>query len=165
MKEIFTRSSIRQFQDKEVEKEKVLQILKAGMQAPSACNQQPWEFFVIENKETISKLSLVSPHSRCAKGAPVIIVPVYHKDNLTCPEYAQIDMAIAMENMWLETTSLDLGGVWLGIAPNIDRMKQVKEILNLDDNLEPFSLFPIGYKAIENKQTDRFDLKRIHFDN
>jgi nitroreductase len=73
-------------------------------------------------------------------------------------------MAIAMENMWLETTSLDLGGVWLGIAPNEDRMKQVKEILNLDDNLEPFSLFPIGYKAIEKKQADRFDLKRIHFD-
>lgn len=46
MNEIFARSSIRKFQDKKVEEEKILQILKAGMQAPSARNQQPWEFYV-----------------------------------------------------------------------------------------------------------------------
>ena len=46
MNEIFERSSIRKFQDKKVEEKKILQILKAGMQAPSARNQQPWEFYV-----------------------------------------------------------------------------------------------------------------------
>ena len=44
MENIFHRVSIRKYEDKPVEKEKILQILKAGMQAPSACNQQPWEF-------------------------------------------------------------------------------------------------------------------------
>ena len=53
MENIFHRVSIRKYQDKPVEKEKIMQILKAGMQAPSACNQQPWEFYVVTDKEKI----------------------------------------------------------------------------------------------------------------
>lgn len=53
MENIFHRVSIRKYEDKPVEKEKILQILKAGMQAPSACNQQPWEFYVVTDKEKI----------------------------------------------------------------------------------------------------------------
>ena len=53
MENIFHRVSIRKYEDKPVEKEKLLQILKAGMQAPSACNQQPWEFYVVTDKEKI----------------------------------------------------------------------------------------------------------------
>lgn len=162
MNEIFERSSIRKFQDKKVEEEKILQILKAGMQAPSAWNQQPWEFYVVTDKEMITKLSKTSPYASCAASAPCIIVSVYHKDDLKCPEYAHIDMAICQENMWLETTSLGLGGVWLGVAPNKDRMEAVKHALNLPLNLEPFSLFPLGYKGEDKKQSDRFDESRIH---
>lgn len=53
MENIFHRVSIRKYEDKPVEKEKILQILKAGMQAPSARNQQPWEFYVVTDKEKI----------------------------------------------------------------------------------------------------------------
>lgn len=42
---------IRKYKNQPVEKEKILRILKAGMQSPSACNQQPWEFYVVTNKE------------------------------------------------------------------------------------------------------------------
>ena len=38
MNEIFHRVSIRKYEDRPVEKEKILQILRAGMQAPSAGN-------------------------------------------------------------------------------------------------------------------------------
>ena len=50
MENVFHRVSIRKYEDKAVEKEKIIQILKAGMQAPSACNQQPWEFYVVTTK-------------------------------------------------------------------------------------------------------------------
>ena len=102
MNEIFHRVSIRKYEDKSIEKEKILQILKAGMQAPSAGNQQPWEFYVVTNKEKIRELSKVSPYAGCAAGAPVLIVPVYRKEGLWVPQYAQIDMSIAQENIWLE---------------------------------------------------------------
>ena len=57
MDSIFHRISVRRYEDKHVEKEKLMQILRAGMQAPSACNQQPWEFYVVTNPEKIKALS------------------------------------------------------------------------------------------------------------
>lgn len=47
METIFKRKSVRTFLDKKVEKEKIDQILKAAMAAPSAKNEQPWEFYVV----------------------------------------------------------------------------------------------------------------------
>ena len=163
MENVFHRVSIRKYEDKAVEKEKIIQILKAGMQAPSACNQQPWEFYVVTDKEKIQELSKATPYSGCAAEAPVVIVPVYHTKGLVVQDMAQIDMAIAQENIWLETDALGLGGVWIGIAPMQDRMNLVHKILNLPKNLEVFSLFALGYPAETRPQQDRFDPGRIHF--
>ena len=163
MNEIFHRVSIRKYEDRPVERDKILQILRAGMQAPSAGNQQPWEFYVVTDREKIKALSQTHQYAGCAAGAPVLIVPVYRKEGLWVPEYAQIDMSIAQENMWLETDSLGLGGVWLGIAPQRDRMDKVAEILELPDTVEPFSIFVFGYPAETREQKDRYDENRIHF--
>ena len=163
MENIFHRVSIRKYEDKSVEKEKILQILKAGMQAPSACNQQPWEFYVVTDKEKILELSKATPYSGCAAGAPAVIVPVYRKEGLPVQDMAQIDMSIAQENIWLETDALGLGGVWIGIAPFEDRMALVHDILKLPEKVEVFSLFALGYPAEGRKQQDRFDESRIHF--
>lgn len=70
MNSIFHRVSIRKFQDKPVEPEKIESLLRAAMAAPSARNQQPWEFYVVTNKDLIQKLSTVSPYAGCAKDAP-----------------------------------------------------------------------------------------------
>lgn len=163
MKEIYSRVSIRKYKDIPVEDSKITEIIKAGMQAPSAGNQQPWEFYVVTNKEKISELSKAHQYAGCAADAPVVIVPVYKKTGLMFPQYAEIDLSIAQENMWIMTESLELGGVWLGIAPLRERMDRVREILNLPDDVEAFSLFPVGYPAEERKQQDRFDEKRIHY--
>ena len=70
MNSIFHRISVRKYEDKPVEKEKIMQILKAGMQAPSACNQQPWEFYVVTDKKKIEALSKMTPYTGCAAKAP-----------------------------------------------------------------------------------------------
>lgn len=165
MNSIYSRVSIRKYKDMPVEEEKIVEILKAGMQAPSAGNQQPWEFYVVTNKEKIEELSKSHIYAGCAAGAPVVIVPVYRKKDLRFPEYAEIDLSIAQENMWLMTDSLGLGGVWMGIAPLKERMDKVREILDLPETVEAFSLFPLGYPDEERKQQDRFDESRIHFVN
>ena len=68
MNSIFHRISVRKYEDKPVEKEKIMEILKAGMQAPSACNQQPWEFYVVTEKE---KIQIRLPFfNRCFKANP-----------------------------------------------------------------------------------------------
>ena len=130
--EIYRRTSVRNFLDKDISDDLVIQIIKAGMQAPSAKNQQPWEFYIVKNKKLIEKLSSVTPYSLFSKEAPIIIVPCYSSDCIE-PDYALIDLSICMENMWLETDSLDLGGCMIGIAPIDEQMMSVKKILNIDD--------------------------------
>ena len=162
MDEIFKRISVRKFQDKPVEQEKIDWILKAAMQAPSAANQQPWEFYVVTDKEILKELSEASPYAKMVANAPVAIVSAYRKECLL-PAYAEIDLSIAMENMWIETDSQGLGGVWLGIAPLEERMQAVEKILNIPDSLRAFAIFPYGYSAEERKQQNRFDAGRIHY--
>ena len=162
MNHLYTVVSIRKYHDRPVEKEKTEAMLRAAMQAPSAANQQPWEFYVVTNKEKLKALSGVSPYAGMTKNAPAAIVSVYRKD-CAIPAYAQIDLSIAMENLWLETDAQGLGGVWLGIAPQEERMKAVEEILDLPDTVRAFAIFPYGYPAEERKQQDRFDPERIHY--
>jgi len=163
MNEIFSRVSIRKYQDKPVEDDKIKILLKAAMAAPSAGNQQPWEFYVVRDKEILEALSKTSPYAGCTKAAPAAIVSVYRNEGLMFPEYAQIDMSIAMENLWLEAESQGLGGVWLGVAPIQDRMEAVTNVLSLPDTVTPFAIFPFGYPAEERPQQDRYEENRVHF--
>ena len=162
MNNIYTRVSIRKYQDRPVENEKTEAILRAAMQAPSAANQQPWEFYVVTDKAKLEALSKASPYAGMTKDAPAAIVSAYRKD-CAIPQYAEIDLSISMENLWLETDAQGLGGVWLGIAPIEERMQAVERILDIPDDLRAFAIFPYGYPAEERKQQDRFDESRIHY--
>lgn len=162
MHSIYHRVSIRRFQDKPIEREKTEAILRAAMQAPSAANQQPWEFYVVTNQEKIAALARSNPNAQPALNAPAVIVAAYQKDCFL-PQYAEIDLSIAMENLWLETDAQGLGGVWLGVAPLEERMRAVEEILSIPDTLRAFALFPYGYPAEQRKQQDRYDERRVHF--
>ncbi len=155
----FERVSIRRYQDRPVEKEKTEMILRAAMQAPSAANQQPWEFYVVENRELLRQPGDVSPYAGMTKDAPAAIVACCRKD-CRIPEYAQIDLSIAMENLWLETHSQGLGGVWLGIAPIEERMRAV---LHMPDHLRAFAVFPYGYPAEVRSQPSRYAPERVHW--
>lgn len=162
MADLFHRVSIRKYQDRPVEREKIVEILRAAMAAPSAKNQQPWEFYVITKKDTLEKLSKASPYAGMTANAPVAIISAYRKD-CDVPCYADIDMSIAMENLWLKTDEIGLGGVWIGIAPIEERMELVHKMLDLPENVKVFSLFAMGYPAEERPQQDRFNPERIHF--
>ena len=84
-------------------------------------------------------------------------------ENCVLPMYAEIDLAIAVENMWLETDAQGHGGVWMRIAPLAERMEAVGKILGLPEHLRAYALFPYGYPAEERKQQDRWDESRIHY--
>lgn len=163
MNEIFTRVSIRKYENRAVEPEKLTQILKAAMAAPSAGNQQPWEFYVVTDKDKIQGLSGISPFAACAQNAPVVIVPCYRTENIRWSETVLLDLSCATENMLLEIASLGLGGVWLCAAPMEDRMERAEKVLELPKGLKPFALVPMGYPAETRTQQDRFDEARIHF--
>lgn len=164
MNEIYSRVSIRKFKDQQIEREKIIAMLRAAMQAPSAHNQQPWEFYVISDRDMLEKLSHISDYSMCIKNAPMAIVSAYQTNpTLPSPKFFHVDMSIAMENLWLEATHQGLGGVWIGTAPKEEIMQAVEEIVGIPEGQRAFAVFPFGYPAQEKAQQDRFDEGRIHW--
>ena len=163
MNSIFRRVSVRRFLDRPVEDEKITLLLKAAMASPSTANQQPWEFVVVKDREMIQKLSECSPFAKFAKNAPLIIVPCARcAEEVKLPEWREIDLSIASENILLEAVELGLGATWCGIAPLQERVQLVSETLGLPARLSAFALIPVGYPAEERPQEDRFDETRIH---
>lgn len=162
MKEIFHRTSIRHFTSEEVKEEAVLQLLRGAMAAPSAGNQQPWEFYAITDRNVLRELAGCSPYAYCLAEAPLGIAICY-RNNCSIPAYAEIDCSAATENLLLEADSLGLGAVWLGIAPIKERMEAVGKVLSLPDSLSIFALVACGHPAEFKSQEDRFDQTRIHW--
>lgn len=162
MNSIFTRTSTRQFEAREVDNKYIVKMIRAAMAAPSAVNQQPWEFYITSDKNIIAKLSKVSPYAGPVANAPAAIVMCYMTEGLAAPEMVLIDMGIAAENILLEAEELGFGAVMIGIAPVEERMKAVEEILNLPKNLRAFTIIPIGYPKNKHAQEDRYEPSRIH---
>jgi len=162
MNSIFSRVSIRTYLEKDVPDEKIISMLKAAMAAPSAHNQQPWEFYVVKNRAVLQALSKSSEFTICAENAPAAIV-VCKRANLHSPEYADQDLGACCENILLEAAAQGLGAVWLGIAPVAERMEAVKNALCLPPELCAFSIIAFGYTARERSQKNRFDEARIHY--
>ena len=163
MNSIFRRVSVREFEDKAVEPEKVELLLRAAFASPSARNQQPWEFYVVTDKYLLSELSKASPFTGCTKKAPLAIVPCYDTNRLASPAYAHIDMSACCENILLEAVELDLGAVWLGIAPIPERMEYVGRLLHMPENLKAFAIIPVGYPAVNKSQENRYNESRVHY--
>lgn len=160
---IFTRRSIRQFEDKPVEKEKIERILKAGMQSPSAHNFQPWEFLVITDKEKREAVSKMSPYSGMVANAPVAIVVIGHQENESALKYLPQDLGACTENILLQIANEGLGGCWMGFYPVEDRINSVKEYFNLPEDRIPFSVIALGYSSQKNRFIDRSDMSRVHY--
>ena len=118
MNPIFKRKSIRTYLDVDVDNATIEQIIRAGMAAPSAKNQRPWEFYVVRNKETLQKLSECSPYSKPIADAPVAIVACYRTDKLFEPVMKLLDMSCCCENMLIQAAEMDMGTVWMSFAPH-----------------------------------------------
>lgn len=163
MNNIFKRKSIRKYLDKPVEQEKIELMLKAGMQAPSAANQQPWEFLVVTDKEKLQQLSEMSPYAKPLANAAVAFILIGNLAKAHFPGSWQQDLAAASENILLEATDLGLGGVWLGTAPEQDRMDYISKLFSLPEDLKPFSVLSIGYPDEAQTIVERYDPTRVHY--
>ncbi len=158
---IFTRRSIRKYLDKPVPEELVQKILAAAMQAPSARNQQPWQFVVIDDRATLAKIPEFMPNAAMVAHAPLAILVCGDLELETSPGYWLLDCAAATQNMLLAAHSLGLGAVWCGTYPRELRMKGLKQLLGLPDMVVAHSLVAIGYAAEQAKAIDRFRTDRI----
>ena len=161
---IFNRRSVRKYTEQKIEPEKVDRMLRAAMQAPSATNQQPWEFLVIDDKDTIVKLAEFSPYAKMLPGAPLAMV-ILEKQGMRAPLFTEQDLGAAVQNLMLQAVEDGLGSVWMGVGRGTERETFLTEMFNLPETVKPFAVLAIGYPADENanKFVDGYDETRVHY--
>ena len=163
MREIFERRSTRKYQDRPVEPEKIRLILQAGMCAPSAGNEKPWHFVVVEEREELIKLSKLHPHAAMLPEAAFAVIlcadPSLQKYRF---DFWIQDCSAAAENMLLEAEHLGIGAVWLGVYPNEERIKTMRPVFDIPDEIEIFCLLSFGYPEFKKTAKDRWDGRRVH---
>lgn len=165
MEEIFNRRSIRKFTNQEIEKEKIDKLLRAAMQAPSAANQQPWEFIVVQDKELLAQVAETSPYAKPAASSAVTFVLLANESKIKIPTAWEQDMSAAAQNMLLEAVHLGLGGVWFGVVTSDLVVENVRKLFELPSNIRPFALISVGYPdGQKNQFVDRYQAERVHYE-
>lgn len=163
---ILKRTSVRSYEDRAVESEKVEKLLRAGMAAPTAVNKQPWHFIVVTDKNQLQKLSEANPNAGMAAKAPLAIVVCGDMDKALegdAREFWVQDCSAATENILLAATGMGLGAVWTGTYPSKERCAAVADVLRLPDTLIPLNIIVIGYPDTEPTPKDKWKKENVSY--
>ncbi|MBB6214471.1 nitroreductase [Anaerosolibacter carboniphilus] len=152
-----SRYSVRKYDTRKVEEEKLSKILEAGRVAPTAANFQPHSLIVVETQEGLDKLK------KCANayGAPLAIIVcgdhnVSWKRSFDGKDVLDIDVSIVTDHMMLQAAELGLGTVWIcHFNPEILRAE-----FGLPEHIEAVNILAIGYPAGEKASPDRHNTAR-----
>lgn len=168
IEDIMTRTSVRAYSDRQVEKETVDTLLRAAMAAPTAGNKQPWRFVVIDDKEILQSISENFHTMQMAKQAALAVIMCGDKNGSFPGELSDYwiqDVSAASENLLLAAHAVGLGAVWCGIYPQMDRVGEFSTMLNLPDNIIPMACICIGYPAGETTPKDKWKPEYIHYNS
>jgi nitroreductase len=161
---IHTRRSIRRYADRPVPDALVKRVLRAAMAAPSACNQQPWEFVIIDNLDMVREIANANPAALALETAPMAIAVCGNlkRELPLAKDFWVQDCSAAIQNLLLAAWAGGLGTVWLGGYPLPHLVEMVKDVLELPDHVIPLAVVALGYPAEDKQPVDRFDPVRIH---
>ena len=161
MEAIVKRCSIRNYDLRAVEKEKLEKVLEAARLAPSASNRQEWRFVVVQDKGIRQRLMQAAKDQAFVGQAPVVIAACAKTDShiMTCGQQCYpIDVAIAVEHMALKATEEGLGTCWVGAFYE----DKVKDILGIPQDIRVVALLALGYPVkLRPNPKDRLRLKEI----
>lgn len=160
---LLTRRAVREFTSEPVTQEQVNTILCAAMHAPSACNQQPWHFIVVDRREGLEAIAQLHPYAQMLLQAPLAIIVCADLSLETCPGNWVIDCSAATQNLLLAAHALGLGSVWVGIYPGEERMKDIRQLVGIPAFAQPLCLVAVGHASQPLPQVDRFKPERIHY--
>ncbi len=157
---IKSRRSIRLYQEKEIEKEKLDKVLEAARLAPSANNRQEWKFIVVKDKDTRERVANAASGQTFIGQAPIVIVACATESQsiMTCgqPRYT-VDVSIAMSFMILQAQEVGLGTCWIGAFNE----SSVKGILGIPDDIRVVGITPLGYPSQGTAARPRKEIEQI----
>jgi nitroreductase len=160
---IYKRRSIRKYTPEPIPKETILSFIKAGMNAPSAGNQQPWHFVIINDRKILEEITKVHPYSKMLCEAPAAILVCGDVNLEKHTGYWVLDCSAATENILLEIVDHGYGGVWLGVYPVKERVEGIRKILRMPNHIIPFSLIAFGHPREEKEPKNEFHEERIRY--
>lgn len=156
------RRSIRRYTAEPVPESLTLELLRAAMSAPSAGNQQPWQFVVIDQRRLLDEIPRIHPFAQMAREAPLAILVCGDMQRVRMEEFWVQDCAAATQNLLVAAHALGLGAVWVGVYPREDRVASFRWLLGLPEHVTPFALVPVGFPAEHKPPADRYDPARVH---
>ena len=164
MDPVLSRRSIRKYTEQQVSDDCLHLLLKAAMAAPSADDERPWHFVVIQNQDVRTNIAEIHPHAYMAIKAPMAILICGDETLQKNQGFWVQDCAAATENILIEAQHLGLGAVWLGIYPIEGRVQGYRKLLKIPELINPFALVAIGYPAEYKTPAERYEKSRIHYD-
>ena len=164
---ILHRSSIRDFSGDRVDDEILMNIVKAGMSAPTANNSQPWSFIIVSDRNIMLRLSEKLPYAKMLDmaGGAIVVCGIPDTKNPELKEYWVQDCSAATENILLAAEAFGLGAVWTGVYPRTERINWVKTVLGIPDDIIPLNVIPIGYPAKPPVIKNKFNADKIRWNN
>ena len=162
MKAVLTRRSVRKYTKEKISEKTISELLNAAVSAPSAGNEQPWHFVIIDRREILDKIPDFHPYAKMLLEVQIGILICGDLNLEKSRGYWILDCSAATQNLLISARALGLGACWLGIYPREVRITKIKEMLKLPDNIIPFSLISIGYTTEKQNTVDRLDEYRIH---
>jgi nitroreductase len=159
-KAIKSRRSIRAYESRDVEEDKLVRVLESGRLSPSAGNRQERRFVIVRDAMTRKALSEAARNQSFVADAPVVIAAcsVEKEYVMACGQLAYpIDTAIAVDHMTLQAVEEGLGTCWIGAFDE----KMVKELLNIPETVRVVQLLTIGYPSEIPRPTSRKSLDEI----
>ncbi len=159
---ILTRRSIRRFEDRDIPADTEHMLLQTGMQAPSAADARPWQMVVIRERRTMTALADAMPGCDMLREATLGVLVCAEPAREQIPGFWPQDCSCATEHILLAAHDAGLGGCWVGLYPVEDRVRAVREALDIPGDIIPFALCAMGYPAEKLPPEDRFDESLIH---
>jgi nitroreductase len=150
---IYTRRSVREFVEQAVEREQLLEIIKAGTWAPSGLNNQPWRFVIVQKADVKKELGRQTKYGFIIERAPVCIAVFVDRTVMYNDVKDHQAIGACIQNMLLAAHGLGLGAVWLGEILKND--EAVRTLLGLPKEMELMAVVAIGHPKVQKHSSNR----------
>lgn len=160
---IMTRTSVRQYTDRQISADTLETLLKAGMAAPTAVNKQPWAFVVTTGRDALDSLATLQPRLQTAAAAITVCGDMTRAIEGEGRDFWVQDCSAATENILLAAHALGLGAVWTGVYPIAERVDDVSRALELPDSVVPMCIIAVGYPVADQESKDKWDPSKVHY--
>ena len=147
---IRTRRSVRSFDSRPIEPEKLDRVLELATKAPSAGNKQPWRFIVVQDEAHRKEIARLALDQMWIAQAPAVIVccgePYWDRWSRLTDRIHLVDTAIVIDHLTLAARAEGLGTCWVGAISEEDHAA-MKALLGVPDGFDIVMVVPIGYPA------------------